>query len=183
MGKSIKDLFKEKVASNGGQTGEEILKDLGDVYRSSYSSEYIAGGKAKFPSAEEWKDFLFADPLKDSAGNTRTREDGSPILVKGIAVIQDGEAVKLTWTALQKDVRICKKDGETIPDANGNPVRVKSSGNVVELWHSLKGDVTKFMEKMADKEIDIKIKRFYQKNRFNPEPVEVTVPTITCANL
>lgn len=183
MGKSVKDLFKEKVTANGGQTGEEILKDLGDVYRSSYSSEYIAGGKAKFPSAEEWKEFLFADPLKDSAGNTRTREDGSPILVKGIAVIQDGEAVKLTWTALQKDVRICKKDGETIPDANGNPVRVKSAGNVVELWHSLKGDVTKFMEKVAGKEIDIKIKRFYQKSRFNPEPQEVTIPTITCSEL
>ena len=183
MGKSIKDLFKEKVAANGGQTGEEILKDLGDVYRSSYSSEYIAGGKAKFPASEDWKDFLFADPLKDSAGNTRTREDGSPILVKGIAVIQDGEAVKLTWTALQKDIRICTKEGDTIADREGNPVRVKSAGNVVELWHSLKGDIAKFMEKLADKTIEIKIGRYYQKSRFNPEPQEVTIPTITCANL
>ena len=183
MGKSVKDLFKEKVASNGGQTGDQLLNEMNNVYRSSYTSEYIAGGKAEFPASEDWKDFLFADPLKDSAGNIRTKEDGTPILVKGIAVIQDGEAVKLTWTALQKDIRICTKEGDTIADRDGNPVRVKSSGNVVNLWHSLKGDIAKFMEKLAGKTIEIKIGRYYQKSRFNPEPTEITVPVITCSEL
>ena len=182
MGKSVKDLFKEKVASNGGQTGDQLLNEMNNVYRSSYTSEYIAGGVAKFPG-EDWKDYLFSDPLKDAVGNIRTKEDGTPIVVRGIGIEQGGEIAKLTWTSLQKDIRICTKEGDTIADRDGNPVRVKSSGNVVDLWHSLKGDIAKFMEKLAGKPVEIKIGRYYQKSRFNPEPQEVTVPIITCSEL
>lgn len=182
MAKTQKDLFKEKVAANGGQTGNSLLNEMNDVYRASYTSEYITGGIAKFPNVD-WKDYLFSDPLKDVNGNIRTKEDGTAIVVRGIGIEQGGEIAKLTWTSLQKDIRICTKEGDTIADRDGNPVRVKSSGNVVDLWHALKGDISKFMDKLKGKTVEIKIGRYYQKSRFNPEPQEVTVPVITCSEL